>query len=521
MKTKLLLNFLLVSYFLNAQITYVSSDYAAIGDTYLVSQSGVGLPIFNFVQTGPNFTWNYANLEPQTQENISFINPIDAGYRTVWCFLNGFIFNCVTQFNNAFNLASPITDGLVLPDFGVQNVVEHYRINANNVQAKMIGAQVTANGTTLPLVVDYTQPDILYQFPLNYLNTHTNTSILNLNLTSFGFPVIVNQVQERTNLVEGWGSLVTPFGTFSQVLKVKTTINSTQTITIDGDEQVINRILISYKWLDKNYGIPVLEVTGDQVGGVWAPQQATYIDIQRCLEPLAAFVPFPPTVALNPDTLQASVTFINASQNYDSLVWDFGDGTGSTATNPTKIYTCPGLKEVTLTITNEFCNPDQTDSITIPVFISDPDSIFTDEVTVTSTSLIAERDFTGTTYQWIDCATDTPIDGATNQEFSPIANGSYAVVLTTNGCVSQSDCIDFETLNVGEQFLKAFQVYPNPTTGVLHTNIPEESILDISVYSVAGVKVGHQFDLSTLASGYYFVRVTTEQGLKTFKIIKE
>ncbi|MFN4197797.1 MAG: T9SS type A sorting domain-containing protein [Flavobacterium sp.] len=521
MKTILLFISLLIFGSISAQITYVSSDYAAIGDNFLVSQTSVALPLFNFVQTGPNFNWNYANLQPQTQETISFINPNDAGYRTVWCFLNGFIFNCVTQFNNNFNLASPVSQGFALPDFGVQNVVEHYRVTANNVQAKMIGAQVTVDGNTLPLVVDYTQPDILYQFPLNYLDTHTNTSVLNLNLSTFGFPVIINQVQERTNLVEGWGSLVTPFGTFSQVLKIKTTINSTQTITFEGEDQVIENTTIIYKWLDKNYGVPVLEVSGEEVGGIWAPLEASYIDIQRCLEPLAAFLPFPPTVALNPDNLQASVTFINASQNYDSLIWDFGDGTSSTATNPTKVFTCPGLKEVTLTITNEFCDPNQTDAVTIPVFIADPDNIFTDSVTVTPTSLIADRDYTGTTYQWIDCTTELPISGATAQEFTPLSNGSYAVLLTTKGCISQSDCIDFETLHVGEQFLKAFQLYPNPTTGVLNTNIPTESISDVSVYTVSGIKVGRQLDLTGLASGYYFIKVTTEQGSKTFKIIKE
>ncbi|MFN3757307.1 MAG: T9SS type A sorting domain-containing protein, partial [Flavobacterium sp.] len=209
------------------------------------------------------------------------------------------------------------------------------------------------------------------------------------------------------------------------------------------------------------------------------------------------------------------------SVNYDSLLWDFGDGTTATATNPTKVYTCPGLKEVTLTITNAFCNPDQTDSVTIPVFISDPDNLFTDDVTVTPTSLIADRDFAGTTYQWVDCNTDTNIAGATEQEFIPISSGTYAVVLNTNGCVSQSDCLDFQPLNVNEQFLKAFQLYPNPTKGVLNTNIPIESILNVEVFSITGMKVGQQFDLSNLASGSYFIKVTTDQGSKTFKIIKD
>lgn len=36
------------------------------------------------------------------------------------------------------------------------------------------------------------------------------------------------------------------------------------------------------------------------------------------------------------------------------------------------------------------------------------------------------------TYQWIDCSTNSPISGATNQTYTATANGSYAVIVTIN-----------------------------------------------------------------------------------------
>jgi hypothetical protein len=62
-----------------------------------------------------------------------------------------------------------------------------------------------------------------------------------------------------------------------------------------------------------------------------------------------------------------SVSFTNLSSNYESVLWDFGDGQTSTAENPTHIYTLNGSYTVTLTAnTNTACTEDtQTLSITV------------------------------------------------------------------------------------------------------------------------------------------------------------
>jgi hypothetical protein len=47
-----------------------------------------------------------------------------------------------------------------------------------------------------------------------------------------------------------------------------------------------------------------------------------------------------------------NVSFTNTSTNANSYLWDFGDGTTSTAVNPTKTYTTGGAFSVILTATN-------------------------------------------------------------------------------------------------------------------------------------------------------------------------
>ena len=116
-------------------------------------------------------------------------NPNNAGYRTVWCFLNGFIFNCTTQFNNNFNLATKLTNGLQIQGFGISNVIDHLKLSSTLLEDKMIGASITVNGTSVPFVASYQTADKIYQFPINFNDNYTNNFALSVDLTSFGVPI--------------------------------------------------------------------------------------------------------------------------------------------------------------------------------------------------------------------------------------------------------------------------------------------------------------------------------------------
>ena len=64
-----------------------------------------------------------------------------------------------------------------------------------------------------------------------------------------------------------------------------------------------------------------------------------------------------------------SVSFSNQSSNYESVLWDFGDGQTSTLESPTHVYTLNGSYTVTLTaFTNTACVEDtHTISITVNI----------------------------------------------------------------------------------------------------------------------------------------------------------
>ena len=509
----------------NSQTTYNDSDFAQINDSFIISQANTGLQALDFVVTGTNFNWDYSTLSATTQQTITWDNPNNTGYKATWCAANGFVFTCNTEFNNAFNLANASFEGIEIQGNGLTNIVNHYNLNTSTLENKMLGGTINVGGVGVPLAVDYTSSDVVYQFPINYNDNYSNTGSYAIDLNGLGIPVSYSETIQRTNNVEGWGSLITPFGTFNDVLKMKTTVVRDVVVTTATETIPTTTTTIFYKWFDPNYGVPVLEVSGQDVAGQFVATSANYIDNQQCLSPVALFGFLPVVPEYDYTTNSATVSFINTSANYDQVEWDFGDGTILTDENPSHTFSCPGIQQVTLTVTNTFCNPAEIDMITLPINITDPDDAYTNSVTNNGSSLSADRITAGTTYQWLDCNNgNMPISGETNQIFTPTADGSYAVQLSTNGCVSVSDCIPFQSLSVSEVNLSESKItiYPNPTKGVINISNPNNiKIEDITLFNTMGQQVSKSLDLSPLDYGVYFLILKTEDGVVSEEIIKE
>ena len=76
----------------------------------------------------------------------------------------------------------------------------------------------------------------------------------------------------------------------------------------------------------------------------------------------------------------------------------------------------------------------------------------------------------------------------------------------------------------------AIIVYPNPTKDIITINSPSYFIKDVEVYDVRGRRMSQSIEektnifsinLAPLETSIYFVRITTEKGTVTKKIIKE
>ncbi|MDX2286274.1 MAG: PKD domain-containing protein [Bacteroidia bacterium] len=429
-----------------AQVTYTSSDYAAIGDTMRYSRTAAGLGAFDFAQTGANFAWNYASLGIATQGVTEVQNPNNAGYYLSFlasCVLSGGNpFTCPGQWNALTDIAIQSLDAVSLGNFQLANAVTHYRRTASAADATVLGFSIEANGITIPYTVTYSQPDTVYQFPLAYLGSDSSASRWEVDLTASGLPIQFKSFQTRSYTVEGWGSLATPYGAFASVLKVRVRTTRRDTLIQNGTAIPVPAITeVRYQWLDKAYGLPVLEASGTVLGGAEVISSVRFLDSLRCLDPQAGFSYSPLLAFLNPVTQSVQVSFNNQSDNASQFAWDFGDGGTSTQEDPSHTFTAGGLYTVQLIACNPVCSPLRCDTTTLPVvvvdstgvvaafFLTPPAGICTGG-TVQATNL----SLNAVSYAWNFGDGSTSTDTAPSHTYT--APGSYTVTLIATGAGS-------------------------------------------------------------------------------------
>jgi hypothetical protein len=137
---------------------------------------------------------------------------------------------------------------------------------------------------------------------------------------------------------------------------------------------------------------------------------------------------------------------------------------------------------------------------------------------------------TGVAYQWIDCNTNQPVVGATNQSFTTTeALGTYAVVVSTNGCSDTSTCIsvDQSGLNEGDFHIG---LLPNPANESVLIQWNSDAFDMIELLDEAGKIVRRvfvkdaaqavEFSLTHIAAGVYHVRLSGAERVAIQKLIK-
>ena len=128
-------------------------------------------------------------------------------------------------------------------------------------------------------------------------------------------------------------------------------------------------------------------------------------------------------------------SFENSGDPFIGWLWDFGDGTTSTAFSPTHVYNSVGAYNVTLTVTAQSGGVYFTTiNNYIRVGTTPPLNLGPDTTTCVGTAVILDASTPGSTYLWSDGST-----GATLETFF---DGEFSVQVFHDGCIAR------DTINV-------------------------------------------------------------------------
>jgi hypothetical protein len=149
------------------------------------------------------------------------------------------------------------------------------------------------------------------------------------------------------------------------------------------------------------------------------------------------------------------------------------------------------------------------------------------DVVINQSSNVLTANSATATYQWIDCTNGNAlINGENGQSFTALTNGSYAVIITENGCTDTSTCLAVTVTSAIEYSSGPIvKLYPNPAKETIHIT-SNEAIENITIFDIAGRMVFQELNLTTneriiridnFEAGIYFV--TVQQGNRS-EIIK-
>ncbi|HSH68114.1 MAG TPA: T9SS type A sorting domain-containing protein [Bacteroidia bacterium] len=248
-----------------AQITITSADMPDVNDSLYVSTT-LSVGTHNPAETGANFNWDYADLKPALQLSQKFVGP------TKFPSIYSFLFN---SFNTSYGKNNPLLTSLPIPGVNITVAYDFYKESAASLNQVGVGFEINE----IPLPFIYKHPDFIYRFPMEYLKTDSCNFDFGLAVPGYGY---YGQKGHRHNIVDGWGQLTTPFGTFS-TLRILSLVDITDTLYLESDSIGVpfkRPLKYEYKWLAAGSKIPVLQIDGMLVSNQ-PVYTATFIDSLR------------------------------------------------------------------------------------------------------------------------------------------------------------------------------------------------------------------------------------------------
>lgn len=329
-----------------AQITITQQHMPSAGDTIRYSTATTSGSL-DFQSTGANYTWDFTNLQPNSQGLYEFKSSLQTPY------ILSFGFTAI---------GLKIADTLGAGQLQLKNVYNFFKKSSSAYEAVGLGFQYAA--LPLPQSGKHSNSERIYKLPLTYGDKDTDTYAVTIPISLAGFPVgSLIQMGTRTTETDGWGTISTPYGNNIPCIRVVAQIDAYDSISIGtlNVNTAIRTQRTEYKWLSTSEKVPILEITGTWAGRTFIPTFIRYRDIPRNIGS-----PFQVNASFEADRTMAgegdTIRFVNNSSGLNlSYRWAFAPATGfefvagtdANSEEPLVKFNNPGYYSVKLVASNQ------------------------------------------------------------------------------------------------------------------------------------------------------------------------
>ena len=235
----------------SAQIVVNEGDLPAGGNAYTF-QNFTPDPFLNLESSGPGQVWDFSDLD---LIDSTVVDVQDIGSAS---FFASLVFNSPLDPTHQADHFYPF---LNLPDLGDAGLpIDIDQINGfHQLDGEMytqVGLSVVVQGNELP--VAFSDVDEVHPVPVTIDMQHSSTASY---VVEVPFTLTYAVDQTRDAVVDGYGTLLLPDGTSHEVLRMVSTVSSSDSAYINALEQglAFERNTVTYSWLG-NGGMPYLEI---------------------------------------------------------------------------------------------------------------------------------------------------------------------------------------------------------------------------------------------------------------------
>lgn len=242
----------------NGQIT-VNEGALPQGGTDHVFQNLAPDLFLDFETSGPGWVWDFSELEPEDSAVVGVQDIGEASFTALFAFDNAFLYpeNQADHFYTFLNipdlgdLGGDVGGGLPIE---LAEVVGYHQYAGGTYN--QVGLGLSVSGIELP--VPFEDIDEVHPVPLTVDATLESTASYVVEVPET-FTYAVDQ--DRYSEVDGYGTLLLPDGSSHEVLRLKSTITSDDSVyvALAGQGFAFERETVTYTWLGDG-GMPWMEV---------------------------------------------------------------------------------------------------------------------------------------------------------------------------------------------------------------------------------------------------------------------
>lgn len=292
-----------------------------------------GFSMANFAQTTINGSDvnNYAG-QTYTDNNTSYVSPGNAGANQTWDLSSLTSTGTLTT-----TVASATNNGANLSFSTGSGSIAYYSVNSSAMEM----VELYTSNTT----ITYSNGEKALQYPLTYNSNYTDT--FRATFMSGGIYPAVRAGQNMLT-VDGYGTLILPNQTITDVLRINLQENYADTIDMAGSPYIINYSTNIYLWYRAGSHFPLANMTTANYGGQTTSYgtytAATNVGIAR-IEGVESI-----TILGNP--VQSQLNFLVEANDSKEIEYSLVDLSGQVVYQTNTTTVLPGSNQLSINTDN-------------------------------------------------------------------------------------------------------------------------------------------------------------------------